>query len=112
MPIINPNQPSAPTPQERLQNRAVSFSNQLNQQYNQIITLATQVAEFVWRNPLGMTPQQVFDAFGTNAGDLVKISQAYTILIQTYTGVAPQITPPGFKVTVNNDGTVTVGTTP
>lgn len=111
MPIINPHPPTPPSPEERLQQRADGFSNQLNSQFRQMTMLGKQITDFVWKNK-DFSPQQVFDVFGKNGGDLVKISQAYAAMLQVYTGAAPSITPSGFTTTVNEDGTVTVATAP
>lgn len=71
-----------------------------------------RIAAFVWKNPLGLTPQQVFDLYGTKAFDLVKLSMSYQAMLETYTGVRPSVVPEGFDLTVNADGTVTVVTLP
>ncbi len=104
MPIINPN----PSPADRLAAQAQGVRSQINRQYRDLTSLATQTAAFIWQNPSKATPQQVFDAFGTDAGDLVKLTAAFVALITAITGTAPNLVPPGVKVTVNSDNTVTV----
>jgi exosome complex RNA-binding protein Csl4 len=104
MPVINTN----PTKTDQLVAQANGYRGRLNRTYNEINRLAAEMAAFVWKNPAGFTPQQVFDAFGKDAGDLVKVSDAFRALILTYTGKAVTLTPSGFTAVVNADGTVTV----
>lgn len=75
-------------------------------------TLASLVANYksgfniVWHNPK-LTPQQVFDALGTDAGQFLSMAQDLATLILKY---APATVLPAAPkaMTVNPDGTVTV----
>src|SRR5438874_1044545 len=102
MPIINLN---PPTPIDPNKAKALSLKSQINSKYRDITNLFAAAKEFVWNN-LDLTPQQAFDLFGKDAADLVKVSAAYVALVQTYTGVAPQVVPDGYTVQPNSDGTV------
>ncbi len=96
------------TPTQVVQNLANTFAAQINGQYQQISNLFGRVFSFIWNNQQGQTPQQVFDLFGTNAGDLLKVANAFAAMVQTYTGTAPTLIPIGWTVTVNGNGSVTV----
>ena len=62
----------------------------------------------LWNNPNGMTPQQVLDAFGTDAGMLVDIMTGMGQAVnEMMPGALPLVSP--FQLTTNADGTVTVG---
>lgn len=71
--------------------------------------------ELFWQNPDGLTPQQVADAFGTDAAKLFTFNTAlveFLVAVGTSEGVAPNISAPTNAFTVNPDGTVTVLETP
>lgn len=68
-----------------------------------------------WNNPDGLTPQQVADAFGTDAKKLFDFNAAlvnFLVAQGMADGVAPTIRLPKFEYTVNPDGTVTIGAGP
>lgn len=62
----------------------------------------------VWNNPLGLTPQQVFDSFDTSAAQLFLIASSIQTAINTIVPNTATQTPP-YNYTINQDGTVTVG---
>ena len=66
-----------------------------------------QISNIVFNNPQGLTPQEVLDALGTNAAELLSLSD---LLVQTVNAAAPGTITPGYPVTLtaNPDGTVTV----
>ena len=71
------------------------------------------LSAFVWQNPLGFDPQTVLNGFGTEAADMFKLLNAYSGMVQAYTGTAPPSpVPAGWSYTVNADGTVTVTASP
>ncbi len=104
----NPTPPPPPTPAQQLAAAAQNFQARINNQYQQNAGLFAQLAAFVWANNY-FTPQQVFDAFGTNAADLFKCAAAFEAMVAAYTGTAPASpVPAGWAYTLNADGTVTV----
>ena len=61
---------------------------------------------FIWNNPNGYTPQEIFTSLGTSAGSLVKI---FGLLIEVLMIVDPTYIPPTTEPTVTKpDGTVLV----
>lgn len=62
----------------------------------------------VWNNPQELTPQEVFDALGTNSGELFALS---TLLVNTVNAAKPGtlVDEHPYNYTINPDGTVTVG---
>lgn len=61
----------------------------------------------VWRNPMGLTAQQVLDSFGTSAVSLfVYMNAIQTALNTIQPGICPQVPLQAF--TMNQDGTVTI----
>jgi hypothetical protein len=72
---------------------------------------------FVWANPYDMTPQQVLDLLGTDAGATVQLWYQMAALINgsgiTNGGQPLQVTglmPEGTNLQFNADGTITVVT--
>ena len=79
-----------------------------------LVGVYNNVFKMVWQNPKGLTPQQVFDSFGTSA---VQLFQAASLMGQLIgvadpTSAAALPTPAGINqtYTINQDGTVTVTT--
>jgi len=67
-----------------------------------------RLAQIVWNNPRGMTPQEVLDGFGADAAELFRLSSLLVqVLNEAEPGGYPYQTPNEF--TINGDGTVTVG---
>lgn len=75
--------------------------------YGQLQNAQSQLAQAVFANPQGLTPQQVFDALGTEAGELVALNAALISFLSTITGEAVSFTPP-VAYTISSDGTITV----
>jgi len=75
-------------------------------------TLAKQYGtgfDLVWNNPMGLTPQEALNALGTDAGQLLTFAETLKATINTLApGTITQAAP--HNVTVNQDGTATVGT--
>jgi len=62
----------------------------------------------VWDNPLILTPQEVLDGMGTNAVELFQYSDIMrSMLMQVDASYTPPQVPN--QVSINPDGTVTVG---
>lgn len=76
--------------------------------YQGLIGSYTDIREMVWNNQQGLTPQQVFDALGTDAAEMFQLSG---LLVQTVNAVKPDTLSAAqpYEFTVNDDGTVTVG---
>lgn len=111
MPLINlapPTPPTPPTPAQVLANSAAMYAQQMNNIWLYLQKTFQSIATFIWANP-NATPQQAFDAFGVNAGDLFKLAGAYQAMVAAYTGAAPASpVPAGWSYVINPDGTVTV----
>lgn len=102
MPIIN----TTPPP-PRIVVEANSHKAQIRRQFNELSRLATIVFAWVWTSK-DHTPQEAFDAFGTDAADLLKVVDAFNAMTTAYFGAPAIQHPPGVTVTPNQDGTVTV----
>ena len=104
--------PAEPTPEELRRRQAGGYMDQANNLFGQIQALFGQIARFAWTgasDPSAATPQQVFDAFGTRAGDLFALANAYGALYATYTGAPPpSAVPDGWTYKIESDGRVTV----
>jgi hypothetical protein len=86
--------------------------NQLRNSEMILIQQSNNLMNLVWKNPV-LTPQQVCDALGVNAGALIDIGQKTAAYIASIDPAAlSRMAQPSFAFTVNSDGTVTVGTTP
>jgi ABC-type sulfate transport system substrate-binding protein len=65
----------------------------------------------VWDNPYGLTPQQALDCLDGSAADLVRMSQALAVFINSFAPEESHVTsmmPQGATVALNADGTVTI----
>ena len=99
------------TDDQKLDIQVKQFLTLLNEQYKSNLRLFNALVAFVWLNPK-WTPQQVFDKFGTNSVDLCKLSAAFVLMLNYYTGQSLAVVPASFDLTPNGDGTVTVTAKP
>lgn len=81
--------------------------------YRELCKAQKEGMQQVWDNPDGLTPQQACDALKTEAGSYFAAHRKLTELIVSLAAaatppVAPDITLPTHKYTLNEDGTVTV----
>jgi len=104
--------PQPPFTLERLQARAAQrLSTTAKTQYAALCRMQKDGIAAIWANREGLTPQQVCDAVGANAGKLIQAHGALTAAIITAAnldGTDPDIGLPTHAYTVNPDGTVTV----
>jgi hypothetical protein len=69
----------------------------------------TTVFESIWANKNGLTPQECFDALGTDAATLLYLAGSLQNAVNTLApGTINITTPEGFQLVPNQDGTVTV----
>lgn len=80
----------------------------MQQQARQERAFYTAQANHVWANEYGHTPQEVLDAWGSNAADLCAKSAAFVTYWYSITGENLNPVPDGVTLTVNDDGTVTL----
>jgi hypothetical protein len=90
----------------RVKSQILGSSNQL---FRQMVNIFSSNMQAVWNNADGLTPQQVMDIFGTDAGALVTGAAGLAALINATVPTTVNPTAPQ-TLTVNEDGTVTVGT--
>jgi hypothetical protein len=62
---------------------------------------------YVWNNPNGLTPQEVFDSLETDAAELVKYHDDLATAINNAEPDTILLGTP-YPITLHNDGTVTV----
>ena len=114
MSVIQTAPVTPPTPQQQLTNTVAIQQKQMQQLWYTIQNTMNGIASFTYNCPLSngsggkFTAQDVFNAWGTDGGDLIKLSNAVLGMLTAYTGSAPQIPPAGVTLTVNGNGTVTV----
>jgi hypothetical protein len=83
------------------------------QSYKVLCQIQKEGIRTVWNNPQGLTPQEVLDSIGTDAGKIFAFHGHLTetiVNIASLDGVAPDIALPTKEFKVNEDGTITVGT--
>lgn len=111
MPILTaPSAPAAPVltlAQKKVQVKAM-MSNAMQRSFNQLVADFNKSFDMVWNNKAGLTPQDVFDAFGVEAAQLFQVAGATQSLINTLVPNTATAVPPNAYV-MNQDGTVTVG---
>jgi hypothetical protein len=98
-----PNLSDVPTAQAYY---AKQISGILNRQLPMIVSNFNQIHNMVWNNKY-LTPQQVCDALGTNAGELFTIAHAIISLVNSIVPNTLPVTTP-MTVTINQDGSVTL----
>jgi hypothetical protein len=108
--------PVVAVPKEVLLRRAAQQLRQTaERQFNQLCRLQREGIEFMWDNPQGLTPQDVCDAAGVDAGKYLTshgaLTGAITAAAAAFSGT-PDIALPTHAFTINPDGTATVGEGP
>lgn len=79
--------------------------------FMQLVEIQRKSISFVWNHPRGLTPQEVCDALGTEAGKAFQIHGLFTqaiLDIAAVDEVTPDIALPDKAFTVNQDGSVTI----
>jgi hypothetical protein len=92
---------------EQKQRKAKAIINaQINGLYRQMLSTYTAAMGLVWSNADGLTSQQVFDAFGTDGAELIRLA---TLLATTVNTATPGTIPaPTVNLQIGEDGKVTV----
>ena len=78
----------------------------INHLYSQMVSTLRGNLALVWQNSDGLSPQEVFDAFGTDAVELLRLSSIVKNAINAATPNVIDDIPA--TLTPNEDGTVTV----
>lgn len=67
-----------------------------------------EIHDMVWNNRFQVPPQEILDALGTDASELFALAD---LLVQTVNQVVPNTIVPSYpyEITINPDGTVTLG---
>lgn len=110
MSIINSNLSSL-SPSDQATYVKVNLIIKVNNLLRNTSTQLQSIAADVLSNSVGLTPQQVFDAFGTDGASL---EQVMRLIDQTLTSINPSFTSALSSqgpVVVNQDGTVSIGAT-
>ena len=95
-------------PIDPLEQAAQQLKSQTAQAFAQLQMLLTQGSKLFFNYP-GKSPQEVADAFGTDAAAMYEVAQATWAFLQQISGKQlPNPTPDGYTVTPNQDGTVTI----
>lgn len=108
MALINPPIPVAQmTVDQQKAHYAHQIGIRLNAQFQALKMNYQFIHDLIWENDY-LTPQQMFDALGVNAGPLYTLAQTMKTLVNNLVPNTITVTDPK-TVTVNDDGTVTVG---
>jgi hypothetical protein len=103
MPIITNQQ--TPTADDRKAAAKQSIHSTINSLYSAMIVAYRRCMDTVWKHPT-LAPQEILDAFGTDAGELFRLAG---ILKNAINAATPNTIPDStVDVTVNSDGTVTI----
>lgn len=106
MGIINTNPNSLPLADKQALIK-VQMTEQINSLFSLLNSRILSMFHSVWENQLGLTPQEVFDSFGKDAGSLHALFGIFsTALNQAQPGSIVVSEPK--TVVINQDGTVTV----
>lgn len=110
MSLLNP-EPVEPTLEEKQAQVADRIKRMAATGFRQLSQIQAQGIQTVWNNPRGLTPQQVCDALGTDAGLIFQMHGQLTdaaVAMATADGLEYTPALPTNAFTVNEDGTVTV----
>ena len=110
MPLFNPSNDEMSL-EEKQKLVAKRIKDAVTNNFNQLKSTHESLVKLVFDNRFGLTPQQVFDSLGTEAGKLVALSQALMTFMSSVSGEEVTFTPP-VSYTVNEDGTITVNEEP
>ena len=103
-------QPKPPTKEEMVFNTVNRIKNMSRETYRKICETQKNGVQAVWEHPK-LTPQEVMDGLGKEAGKAFQFHKAlteYIVAIATAEGIEPDILLPKGDVTINADGTATV----
>ena len=111
MPILEgpeQQQPTTEQKQTRVNNRIKRLSVDT---LNHIKAQHREMMQAVWNNPAGLTPQQVMDAFGSEAAELFQLSDQLLTMLGNVKPDDPYLAEAEapYNYTINDDGTVTIG---
>ena len=107
MSIIQTERPE-PTTQQKQQMIAQRIQREATQLFTSMTRTYQTIAQLVFANQQGLTPQQVLDAVGPSGAELLTLAG---VLVQTVNTAVPDTLPTTFpfELNINQDGTVTVG---
>lgn len=108
--LINPTPtpPTAPTTNQLEADNHTLIQHLITKEYNRNINTFNHVYTLIWFNPKGLTPQQVMDGLGTDAGQVFILAAGLASYVNSINAnTLPTKTP--YSITINNDGTVTIG---
>lgn len=111
MSFLTPPTPRTLTLAEKQQQAAERIRRTSAANFEILQRMQREGISMVWRNTSGLTPQQVCDGLGTDAGkafDMHGRLTEFILGIAAVEGVQPKISLPTFAFTRNPDGTVTV----
>lgn len=101
MPIIEPNiQPGEYTRQ--------AIKQSATKAYQHLVDSWKECYNLLWNNPYGLTPQEVLDAFGTEAVQAFLLSANTGEFINQLGAGVRNAVPEGYTYTANPDGTITL----
>jgi len=107
MSILDNTNPQPVTTEQRQAITKQRIRGSIIQLFNQMQTVFQNNFDLVWHHPV-LTPQQVLDGLGTDAGELFRLAG---LLVDCVNGAKENTITEGApnQYTVNQDGTVTVG---
>lgn len=93
--------------QQRTRKRLIQGVNSVYQQMTSTLEFGFNA---VYGNNQGLTPQEVFDAFGTDAVEMLRLSAILQeTLIEAHPEIEAKMPSHPYELIPNEDGTVTVG---
>lgn len=95
------------TREEIMHNVRQKIRKKTNRLLNKTAKQHRELFSYVWENPEGVTAQEIFDEYGTDAVQLFVLSSGIQNLIESIDPNSPSLSTP-FPYTINPDGTVTV----
>jgi hypothetical protein len=110
--IVIPAVPSAPpalTKEQAQSKLSFMVRDTINRDLSVIFSTFKAVYDAIWTNKDGLTPQECFDALGTDAVEMVMVSNAIQTAVNSVVPNSMDFSVPAtWTMTPNQDGTVTV----
>lgn len=96
-----------PTKDEKIHDTRMLITKISNKLYQRINREHTEIFNYIWNNSDGLTAQEIFDEYGTNAVDLFTFSSNIQQMLSDANENYIALETP-YTYTINPDGTVTV----
>lgn len=107
--------PTNPTKESNQRKVAEQILELAAHTHRQTVSQQNDGISILWNNYMGLTPQEVCDALGTDAAKIFRMHSlltTYLVAVAEVDGISAEVSVPTNAFTANSDGTVTILDTP